>query len=33
MDAVFWLENLKGGVHSVDLGIDARIIFEWILRK
>jgi hypothetical protein len=27
------LENLKGGDHSDDLGIDGKIILEWILQK
>jgi hypothetical protein len=27
-----WLENLKGGDHLKDLGMDGRIILEWILR-
>jgi hypothetical protein len=26
-------ENLKGRNHSEDLGIDVRIILEWILGK
>jgi hypothetical protein len=26
-------ENLRGRVHSKDLGIDERIIVEWILGK
>jgi len=28
-----WLENLKGRDHSEDLGVDGRIISEWILGK
>jgi hypothetical protein len=28
-----WLENLKGRDHSKDLGVDVRIILEWILGK
>jgi hypothetical protein len=27
----FWSENLKGRDHSEDLGVDERIILEWIL--
>jgi hypothetical protein len=27
------LENLKRRDHSEDLGVDGRIILEWILRK
>jgi len=30
---IFWLENLKGRVHSKDLGVDGKIILEWILGK
>jgi len=30
---IFWLENLKGCDKSEDLGIDRRIISEWILGK
>jgi hypothetical protein len=33
MYAVFWLENLKGRDHSEDLGVDGKIILEWILGK
>jgi hypothetical protein len=29
----FWLENLTGRDHSEDLGVDERIILEWILQK
>jgi hypothetical protein len=28
-----WSENLKGRDHSTDIGIDGKVIFEWILRK
>jgi hypothetical protein len=28
MHIIFWLENLKGGDHSKDLGVDGRIILE-----
>jgi hypothetical protein len=27
------LENLKGGGHLEDLGVDGKIIFEWTFRK
>jgi hypothetical protein len=30
MHTVFWLENLKGGDHLEDLGVDGRIISEGI---
>jgi hypothetical protein len=30
---VFLLENLKGKDHSEDLGVDRKIILEWILGK
>jgi len=29
----FWFENLKGRDHSEDLGIDGKVILEWILGK
>jgi hypothetical protein len=28
-----WLENLKGKDHSNDLGVDGKIILQWILGK
>jgi hypothetical protein len=30
---VFSSENLKGSYHSEGLGLDGRIILEWILGK
>jgi hypothetical protein len=33
MDKIFWLENLKGTDHFEILGIDGRIILEWVLGK
>jgi hypothetical protein len=33
MHTIIWLENLKGRVHSEDLGIDERIILQRILEK
>jgi hypothetical protein len=33
MHTKFLLENLKGRDHMEDLGIDRRIILEWILKK
>jgi hypothetical protein len=29
----FWLEDLKGRGHLEDIGVDERIILEWILEK
>jgi len=29
----FWSENLKGTDHWEDLGVDRKIILEWILGK
>jgi hypothetical protein len=28
-----WLENLEGRDHLEDLGVDGKIILEWILRR
>jgi len=33
MHTVFRLENLNGTDHSEDVGVDVRIILEWILGK
>jgi hypothetical protein len=33
MHTEFRSENLKGRDHSEDLGVDGRIILEWILGK
>jgi hypothetical protein len=33
MSTKFWSENLKGRDDSEDLGVDRRIILEWILEK
>jgi hypothetical protein len=33
MNSKFWSENLKGRDHSEDLGMDGKIILEWILGK
>jgi hypothetical protein len=30
---MFWSENLKGRDYSKDLGVDGKIILEWILGK
>jgi hypothetical protein len=30
---IFSFENLKGRGHSEDVGVDGRIILEWILGK
>jgi len=29
----FWSEDPKGRDHSEDVGVDGRIILEWILKK
>jgi hypothetical protein len=33
MHTKFWFVNLKGRDHSEDLGVDGKIILEWILGK
>jgi hypothetical protein len=33
MHTKFWPEKLKGGNHSEKLGVDGRIILEWIVGK
>jgi hypothetical protein len=33
MHIKFWLGNLKGRDYMEDLGIDGRIILEWIIGK
>jgi len=30
---IIWSENLKGRDHPEDLGVNMRIILQWILRK
>jgi hypothetical protein len=30
---IFWLEDLKGRDHYEDLGVDRKIILEWMLGK
>jgi hypothetical protein len=30
---MFWLENVKGGDNSEDLGVNGKIILDWILGK
>jgi hypothetical protein len=33
MKEIFWFENLKGRGHSGNVGVDGKIILEWILEK
>jgi hypothetical protein len=33
MSKIFWSEYLKGRDHSKDLGVNGKIILEWILRE
>jgi hypothetical protein len=33
MHTIFLLKNLKGRDDSEELGVDGRVILEWILRK
>jgi hypothetical protein len=33
MHGEIWSDNLKGRNYSEDLGVDGRIILEWILEK
>jgi hypothetical protein len=33
MHKIFWMENLKERNHSEELGVDGRVILEWILGK
>jgi hypothetical protein len=33
MRTKFWWDNLKGRDDSEDLGVDGKIILEWILGK
>jgi hypothetical protein len=33
MHTVIWLENLNGGDYLEDLGVDGKIILEWIVGK
>jgi hypothetical protein len=33
MHTKYWSENLKGTEHLEDVGIDRRIILNWILEK
>jgi hypothetical protein len=33
MHTIFWLGNLRRRVHLENLGIDGKIILEWILGK
>jgi hypothetical protein len=33
MHTEFWLENMNGKDQSEDIGIDGKIILEWMWRK
>jgi hypothetical protein len=33
MHTKFWSENLKERDHSEDLGVDRKILLEWLLGK
>jgi hypothetical protein len=33
MHKIFWLGNLKGSDYLEDLGVDGKIILEWMLGK
>jgi hypothetical protein len=33
MHKIFWLNDVKRRDHLEDLGVDGKIIFEWILWK
>jgi hypothetical protein len=33
MHTHLWSKKLKGGDHSVDLGVDRKIILEWMLEE
>jgi hypothetical protein len=33
MHTLFWLENGKGRNNSEDLGVDGKVILEWISEK
>jgi hypothetical protein len=32
IDTKLWSENLKGRVHLEDVGVDGRIVIQWILK-
>jgi len=33
MGTIFWLENREGRYHAEELGVDGKIILQWILGK
>jgi hypothetical protein len=33
MYKIFWFEGMKGRDHLEDLGVDGRLILDWILEK